>query len=111
MDERQHSLGRRIGRTADLARTRVDVELQKQNRSLLVSMNRRAELQVRLQETVEGLSVVAISYYAVGLLGYLLKPILGSTYHPWALAIIAPMIFGTAWLTLRRFRKKLHAEH
>ncbi len=36
-------------------------------------MNRRAELQLRLQQTVEGLSVAAISYYIVGLFGYVAK--------------------------------------
>ena len=96
MDERLHSLGRRIGRTADLARTRIDVERRKQNRSLLTSMNRRAELQVRLQETVEALSVVTISYYLVGLLGYLLKPIWGSSFQLTALAVATPIVVGVA---------------
>ena len=70
--ERQESLSRRIARTSDLARTRVDVALQKQNRALLASMERRARMQLRLQQTVEGLSVVAISYYALGIVTYLL---------------------------------------
>ncbi|ABI55973.1 DUF3422 family protein [Alkalilimnicola ehrlichii MLHE-1] len=69
---RQESLARRVARTGDLLRTRVDVALEAQNRDLLDSMNRRARLQMRLQETVEGLSVVAISYYGVSLVGYLL---------------------------------------
>ena len=54
-------------------RTRVDVELQQQNRDLLRSMNERTRLQLMLQATVEGLSVAAISYYVVGLFGYLVK--------------------------------------
>ena len=62
-----------------LLRTWVDVEVERQNRDLLASMNNRARLQLRLQQTVEGLSVAAVSYYVVGLVGYLAKgsPIFG----------------------------------
>ncbi len=54
-------------RAADLLRTRVDVERQTQNQQLRESMKTRADLQRRLQKTVEGLSVVAIRYYVVNL--------------------------------------------
>ncbi|HKI65230.1 MAG TPA: DUF3422 family protein, partial [Burkholderiales bacterium] len=54
-------------------RTRVDIQLEAQNSDLLRSMDRRARLQLRLQETVEGLSVAAISYYLVGLVSYAAK--------------------------------------
>ncbi|MEM6744821.1 MAG: DUF3422 domain-containing protein, partial [Pseudomonadota bacterium] len=57
-------LSSRAARIADLLRTRVDVAMSAQNQKLLESMDRRADLQLRLQKTVEGLSVVAISYYA-----------------------------------------------
>lgn len=60
---------------SSLLRTRVETTLERQTRDLLASMNHRTELQLRLQQTVEGLSVVAISYYAVGLVGYLAKGI------------------------------------
>ncbi|MFQ5774726.1 MAG: DUF3422 family protein [Kiloniellaceae bacterium] len=63
----------RISRTGELLRTRVDIQLEAQNSALLRSMNRRARLQLRLQQTVEGLSVAAISYYLVGLVGYAAK--------------------------------------
>jgi uncharacterized membrane-anchored protein len=46
---------------------------ERQNRQLLASMDRRARLQLRLQETVEGLSIAAITYYVVGLVGYAAK--------------------------------------
>lgn len=71
--ERQQLLSRRVSRASDLLRTRVDIALEEKNRDLLRSMNRRARLQLRLQETVEGLSVVAISYYLLGLVGYAAK--------------------------------------
>ena len=71
--ERVARLSERISRTGELLRTRVDVQLEAQNSALLQSMDRRARLQLRLQKTVEGLSVAAISYYLVSLLSYVLK--------------------------------------
>jgi uncharacterized membrane-anchored protein len=70
---RLSALSERIAHAGQLLRTRVDISLERQNQKLLASMNHRAQLQLRLQETVEGLSVVAISYYAVSLIGYLAK--------------------------------------
>jgi uncharacterized membrane-anchored protein len=71
--DRQADLSRKLTRAANLLRTRVDVELERQNRDLLAAMNDRTRLQLRLQQTVEGLSVAAISYYVVGLFSYLAK--------------------------------------
>ena len=71
--DRQQDLSAKLGRTANLLRTRVDVEMEQQNRELLESMNGRARLQLRLQQTVEGLSVAAVSYYVIGLVSYLAK--------------------------------------
>jgi uncharacterized membrane-anchored protein len=105
--ERQESLSRRIARTADLARTRVDVALQTQNRALLASMERRARVQLRLQETVEGLSVVAISYYALGILGYLLGGVLDADLMKWVVSLTAPVLLAVIWLLLRRWRTQL----
>lgn len=72
-DERIDRISRRLTRASQLLRTRVDIQLESQNRDLLSAMNRRAQLQLRLQETVEGLSVAAISYYLVSLINYALK--------------------------------------
>ena len=69
----RRSLSRKLTRATTLLRTWVDVEAQEQNRDVLASMNNRARLQLRLQQTVEGLSVAAVSYYVVGLIGYLAK--------------------------------------
>jgi uncharacterized membrane-anchored protein len=46
-----------------LLSTRVNVDRQLQNQKLLKSMNERARMQLRLQTTVEGLSVAAVTYY------------------------------------------------
>jgi uncharacterized membrane-anchored protein len=66
-------LSERVARANNLLATRVGVVRERQNQELLASMNRRARLQLRLQETVEGLSVAAITYYAVGLVSYAAK--------------------------------------
>lgn len=67
---RLESLSQRVARATQLLSTRVDVARERQNQQVLESMNRRAEAQLRLQQTVEGLSAAAITYYVVGLLGY-----------------------------------------
>lgn len=70
---RQESLSLRVARATQLLSTRVDIAREKQNQELLESMDRRAALQLRLQETVEGLSVAAITYYVVAIIGYAAK--------------------------------------
>jgi len=67
------TLSLRVARASALLRTRVDVSMESQIRDLLKSMDQRAHMQLRLQETVEGLSVVVLSYYLLGILGYGLK--------------------------------------
>lgn len=67
---RQDVLSERVARAVQLLSTRVAVTRERQNQAVLESMNRRARLQLRLQETVEGLSVAAVTYYIVGLVGY-----------------------------------------
>jgi uncharacterized membrane-anchored protein len=73
VSRRQESLSKRMARATRLLSTRVDIERTEQNQALLASMNRRAAMQIRLQTTVEGFSVAAITYYLVGLINYLAK--------------------------------------
>ena len=107
---RQTDLAERAARLTSLLRARVEISLQEQNRQLLESMDRRAHLQLRLQETVEGLSVIAIGYYGVGLIGYALKGLeqgglpIDATL---AMGITVPLVVGLAWLGLRRVKKRL----
>ncbi len=70
---RQQALSDRVAHTTQLLSTRVDLTREQQNQAVLESMNRRAGLQLRLQSTVEGLSVAAITYYLTGLVGYAAK--------------------------------------
>jgi uncharacterized membrane-anchored protein len=62
------SLSERVGNTSQLLRTRVDIIIERQNQGLLSSMALRAKMQLRMQQTVEGISVVAITYYAASLI-------------------------------------------
>ncbi|HLS56072.1 MAG TPA: DUF3422 domain-containing protein [Zeimonas sp.] len=70
---RIETVAERIARASALLRTRVEIERERQNQRLLAAMNRRARLQLHLQQTVEGLSVAAITYYGAGIAGYLFK--------------------------------------
>lgn len=70
---RLEGLSRRVERTGSLLRTHTEYSIQKQNTDLLSSMDRRAQAQLRLQQTVEGLSVIAGTYYGVGLVGVVAK--------------------------------------
>lgn len=109
VESRQQDLSRKLARAAALLRARVDVELSQQNRALLDSMNRRARLQLRLQQTVEGLSVAAVSYYVVGLIGYLAKgsSVLGIDIDPTHLTAYAVIPVALAvWFTVRRIRSR-----
>ncbi|MEL6767553.1 MAG: DUF3422 domain-containing protein [Pseudomonadota bacterium] len=108
-EARLEGLATRASRTADLLRTRVDVALQAQNQDLLTSMDRRAALQLRLQETVEGLSVVAISYYAVSLGSYALAPVaeLIDVEKDLLVAVsVVPIAFGV-WSFVRSIRQRV----
>jgi uncharacterized membrane-anchored protein len=99
-------LSQRTAWTSELLRTRIDIALAKQNRDLLASMNTRTQLQLRLQQAVEGLSVVAISYYLVALLGYPIKAIHGID-HDVAIAALVPIVVGAVALSLRQLRKHI----
>ncbi len=105
--ERLDAMSSRGVRAANLLRTRVDVERSAQNQALLESMDRRSDLQLRLQRTVEGLSVVAISYYAVSLATYMLYPLTeatGFTKGSLTAAATVPVVLGVWWM-VRRLRQ------
>lgn len=107
--QRLDDLARRASRIAQLLRTRVDVEMEAQNQKLLRSMDERSGLQLRLQRTVEGLSVVAISYYAVSLAGYLLAPLGDATGIDKAFltGLVTLPIVALVWWLASRVRRGL----
>ena len=110
VSKRQNTLSKRVSQAGQLLRTSVDITLERQNQALLESMDRRARLQLRLQETVEGLSVAAITYYLVSLVGYLAKAAkaAGMPIKPeLAIGISIPLIAGALILGVRFIRKKV----
>jgi uncharacterized membrane-anchored protein len=109
VEERQANLSRKLSRTTQLLRTWVDVEVEKQNRNLLASMNDRARMQLRLQQTVEGLSVAAISYYVVGLASYMLgglPTVPGMPGPKLVLGLLVPFVVLAIWFVVRRIRRR-----
>jgi uncharacterized membrane-anchored protein len=106
--DRLEDLSRRIHRTTSLLRTRVDLSIQEQNQHLLSSMNRRSQLQLRLQQTVEGLSVVAIGYYLLSLMeiGFLGLKSAGVPMDVYlAKGIALPIVLLVVWMGVRGVRK------
>ena len=108
-ETRLQGLAAAAQRAAELLRTRVDVERSAQNQRLLESMDRRADLQLRLQKTVEGLSVVAISYYAMNLIAYMLYPLAArlALSSGMLTAALTPLVVLGVWLAIRRIRRSV----
>ncbi|ACA17379.1 uncharacterized membrane-anchored protein [Methylobacterium sp. 4-46] len=110
--ERQDTLSEKLSRAAQMLRTRVDVELEKQNHAQLQAMNDRVRLQIRLQQTVEGLSVAAISYYVASLVHHVLEGAHAAGLPVDATigtaAAVPAIVLAVAW-TVRRIRRR-HAE-
>lgn len=110
LTEREHQLSLRAAQLSSLLRTRVETRIENQNARQLASMERSAAMQLRLQELVEGLSVVALSYYAVGLVSYVLKGLDGRLGHfdePLTLAALVPVVVAGVWLLVRRLKRRL----
>lgn len=103
-------LSLRVARATSMLRTRVDLSMESQIRDLLKSMNSRAYLQLRLQETVEGLSVVVLSYYLLGITGYGFKAAKAAGLDinvELMTGIAIPFVVMIVFLAIRRFRRML----
>ncbi len=109
-ERRLEQMSARAERAGELLSTRVDVERSAQNQKLLESMDRRADLALRLQHTVEGLSVVAISYYAVSLASYALLPVAEALHWPKSAltAVLVPLVVAAVWVMIRWVRRAIH---
>jgi uncharacterized membrane-anchored protein len=110
VNDRLHDLSVRTSHAVDLLRTRLNLLLEKQNHALLESMDKRAKVQTRLQQTVEGLSIAAITYYFVGLVGYMFKSvadILPSVPAGLLTGLsVVPIALGV-WMFTRRMKRKI----
>lgn len=109
--QRLAALSQRVERASALLRTRVDIATEGQNQLLLAKLTRGQELQLRLQSTVEGLSIAAIAYYVVSLLLYIAKSAkaAGLPIDPeLAAGALVPLALWGAWRTVRRIHARLH---
>ena len=106
--ERLASLSQRINRAGALLRTQTELVIQRQNRDLLQSMDQRAKHQLRLQQTVERLSIAAVTYYGVGLVGYIAVSL---PIDQWGLSLsyikagAVPIIALAVWMAIRKVKE------
>lgn len=108
--QRLSSLSQRIERASSLLRTRVDIATEEQNQQLLAKLTKGQELQLRLQSTVEGLSIAAIAYYVVSLLLYVAKGAqsAGAPLNPeLAAGALVPVVLWGVWRTVRGIHARL----
>jgi uncharacterized membrane-anchored protein len=111
-EQRLASLSERVARTSDLLRTRVDIATEVQNQQLLEKLSRGQEMQLRLQSTVEGLSIAAISYYVISLLLYGGKALkaAGVPINPEiAAGAMVPVVLWLVWRTTQRIHARLNS--
>lgn len=112
--QRMGYLSARVSRTSSLLRTRVDILAETQNQQLLEKLTRGQELQLRLQGTVEGLSIAAISYYVISLLLYVFKAVkaAGWPMHPELVTgLCIPVVIWAVWWMTRQIHKKFLGSH
>jgi uncharacterized membrane-anchored protein len=108
---RTDQLSARVARAADLLRTRIEVTTEAQNQDLLRELRQGQAVQLRLQETVEGLSIVAVSYYVVGLIAYLAKGLKATGLHvgvEQVTALALPAVLAGVWAMRRRIHRRVH---
>jgi len=111
-EKRQLALSEKIERAIELLDTRIGLDIQSQNRGILGAIANTSSSQLRLQRTVEGLSTIAISYYFLGILSYVLTGLGEVAHFPKALAVAlaAPFVVLLVYLAVRAIRKQ-HADH
>lgn len=109
---RLDDLAKRTDRASDFLRTKIDMVIEKQNQALLTSMNNRAKMQINLQQTVEGLSVIVVTYYLLALTQFMLN-----AATDWGIMIdvtqtiakLLPLYLLLVWLFSLRVKKKIKA--
>ena len=111
--QKLETLSTRVERVSSLLRARIEVSMEKQSRDLLVSMDKRADLQMRLQETVEGLSIVVLSYYLLGIIGYGLKALKSAGLDldiDVTTGIAIPFVVGVVYFMVNRLKRMARKE-
>jgi uncharacterized membrane-anchored protein len=108
IEKRQLALTERLQRATGLLNARISLGIESQNQAVLDTISATARSQYRLQQTVEGLSILAISYYALALLGYVVDALGGTVHadHAVILGIAAPFVVFLVWAGLRQVRRR-----
>lgn len=107
--DRLEDLSRRVDRASDMVRTRVELAIQSQNQQLLSSMDRRSKIQLMMQHTVEGFSVVVICYYLLALLKLALDSAHDAGFdinRSMVLGIAIPVVLGLVFFGVRRIHHR-----
>jgi uncharacterized membrane-anchored protein len=106
MEKRLFVLSDKIERAIGLLNVRIGLDMQIQNKSVLDNIAQTANSQFHLQRTVEGLSTIAISYYLLGILSYVLAGPLEELHFEktMTLSIVAPFVVLLVWLMARAVR-------
>ncbi len=107
---RLDDLATRIDRASDFLRTQIDMAITQQNQALLTSMNNRAQIQLNLQQTVEGLSVIVVTYYLLALTRYALEAINNAfiqVNQSQVIACLLPLYLLMVWLFGKRIKKHI----
>jgi len=110
MEKRLTDLGTKVQRSIELLDATITVSIQTQNQEVLDTILSTAQSQYRLQETVEGLSIIAISYYALGILGYIAEGLheILPVDKPVLLTVLAPVVILVVFFGIRRLRRTIH---
>jgi uncharacterized membrane-anchored protein len=106
VEKREAALAEKIDRATELLNTRISLDIQTQNKEVLNTIANTARSQFRLQRTVEGLSTIAITYYLLGILGYVLNGLteFAQISKPLVIALAAPVVLLGVWLLIRSVR-------
>lgn len=106
VEKREEALSEKIERATELLNTRISLDIQAQNRAVLSTIATTAKSQFRLQKTVEGLSTIAISYYLLAILSYVLTGLseLAHLNKTMVIAVAAPFVVIAVWLVIRSIR-------
>ena len=113
-ERRIEELAQRVSRALTLLNSMVDMIQTRQTNAMMRTMSQNAQIQVRLQQAVEGFSTFVISYYALGILSYVLVGLEAAGYLPFdpklILAATAPLLLASVWFMSRKLRKRLTGE-
>jgi len=107
-EQRLEHLAKSVANLGDLLQARVQVEMEEQNSEILKSLNTRADAQIKIQRAVEGLSIIAITYYLINLLKLVYSGlhVLGAEVSAReAMLAMTPLFIGILMVILIRIKK------